>query len=368
MLEQATALGPFRREPCTLLQIAGRARENKVTDIVCSMPRQWYNMLNVIFLQLAFTVIAGIMLPSALLFNLLQRICSMCCPLICTPSLLFNSANFATSCRVCIATFPCAYLFRVSGKKSVLLCENAHTLGLVSKLVRQSAASIIPSPLNSHRICISVVNFPLPCIHTSFTDRIQPVATQGIHRKELKGSRFGLVTSGTGHCFRRGILPFLCAGIGHQLARVLAYFAVDSHSIWTRFTTVKVFSCLGKFLFTARAAFIPIGHRGPFAHYCLNASFTARIQAILRGLRAFAGIEECKGSGFILLALCAAFQCRGSIHALNCLSSSCLVLAGCQGNKAIPFSHGVITPALCSHRLSIPFLFKVVKVEGAYFE
>ena len=367
MLQQATAFGPFMREPCALLQIAYRAREHKITDIIGSMPRQWYNVLNVIFLQLAFTVIACIMLPSALLFNLLQRIGPACCPLRCTPFLLSNSASFVTSCRVCIAMPPCAHLFWMSGKKSALSRKNVGTLCLVSKLVIQSAASIIPSPLYSHLCRIFVVNFYLPRIRTSFTDSIQPVATSRIHRKKLKGGRLGLVTSGAGHRFRRGILPFLPTGIGCQLACVLACFAIGSQSTWARLRDVKVLGRVGKPLLAVRATLIHIRHRGPFTHYCLHTGFTACIQAILRGLRAFTGIEEFKGCRFILLALCAAFQCSGSIHALNCLSSSCLVLAGCQGNKAIPFSHGVITPTLCSHRLSIPFLFVAVKVEGAYF-
>ncbi len=50
-------------------------------------------------------------------------------------------------------------------------------------------------------------------------------------------------------------------------------------------------------------------------------------------------------------------------HDLNCLSFSGLIFAGCQENKAIPSSHGAITPMLCSHHLIIPFFASASKAE-----
>jgi len=54
-------------------------------------------------------------------------------------------------------------------------------------------------------------------------------------------------------------------------------------------------------------------------------------------------------------------RCGKRIHVLNYLSFSRLVFAGCQRNKAIPFSHRVITPMLGSHRLIIPFFLLPTK-------
>lgn len=90
-----------------------------------------------------------------------------------------------------------------------------------------------------------------------------------------------------------------------------------------------------------------------------KARFTARSQPILTLIM---GIEELKCSRERLSTDAARFK-GNIIHNLNCLSFSCLVFAGCQGNKAIPSSHRVITPMLCSHHLIIPFFATASKAE-----
>lgn len=105
MLQQSPTFGPFRREFLAFAQIAERARENDVTDIVGATATNWNDVFNVVRCHLLVAVVAPPLLPLILCLYLLRSITSTCRMLAGAPAMLTSNMTIFPTLGL-LVTYP----------------------------------------------------------------------------------------------------------------------------------------------------------------------------------------------------------------------------------------------------------------------